>query len=561
MPSLSVAAPNIVEPVVPNVHRDDDAPQNSPLDVSSGLDAGKDDSAVDMEPMEMPIQPPRAKGRSVFGGTLVERRGSEAAYELHPMPTLFSERVRRPSAIRHDSAADTLVEVRSLAKTFEDETPATTSRRELPSGIFNEAAQEHNEQQTQKQKRRAWLHLAALYYAFFLEGWNDGTLGPLIPVLQRDYKVGFAVVSLVFVTNCIGFVTGAFVNVYVNDRLGFGKVMVLGAICQLIAYIIQSPGPPFPVMVVSYFFAGFGLSFQVEEALKLFPNAQGNGFVGSLPSSGWKLMVLHAMYGVGAFVAPLVSTYFSGTKHWSRHFVISACIAVSNTALLLAVFRGKKQNELMHEAGIKAEDHAATRSANPVGGIGNLYRQIFGIRAVYFMATFALIYIGVEVTVGGWIVTFIIEKRDGGHSAGYISSGFFGGLTVGRLGLIWINKRIGEYTVIFVYTILAIALEITVWLVPSIVQNAIAVSFIGLLLGPMFPLLVTHGARIIPASLFTGSMGWITGIGMSGSAALPFITGILAAKYGIGSLQPFLIAMMSTMLAMWALVPKTRRVD
>ena len=30
--------------------------------------------------------------------------------------------------------------------------------------------------------------------------------------------------------------------------------------------------------------------------------------------------------------------------------------------------------------------------------------------------------------VGGWIVTFVIDKRGGGASAGYMSSGFFGGM-------------------------------------------------------------------------------------------------------------------------------------
>lgn len=43
--------------------------------------------------------------------------------------------------------------------------------------------------------------------------------------------------------------------------------------------------------------------------------------------------------------------------------------------------------------------------------------------------------------VEGWIVTFIIRERDGGPSAGYISSGFFGGLTLGRVALIWFNRR------------------------------------------------------------------------------------------------------------------------
>lgn len=64
------------------------------------------------------------------------------------------------------------------------------------------------------------------------------------------------------------------------------------------------------------------------------------------------------------------------------------------------------------------------------------------------------------------------------------------------------------------------------------------VSFIGVLLGPMFPIVVSHSSKILPRRLLTGSVSWITGIGMSGSAALPFVTGILASRYGIGSLQP-----------------------
>lgn len=56
------------------------------------------------------------------------------------------------------------------------------------------------------------------------------------------------------------------------------------------------------------------------------------------------------------------------------------------------------------------------------------YKQILGISAVHYLGAFSLIYIGVEVTLGGWIVTFIRQHRGGGESSGYISSGFFGGM-------------------------------------------------------------------------------------------------------------------------------------
>ena len=73
-------------------------------------------------------------------------------------------------------------------------------------------------------------------------------------------------------------------------------------------------------------------------------------------------------------------------------------------------------------------------------------RQIMGMKVVHIIAFFCLAYVGVEVTIGGtivfffsfalthtanssegWIVTFAIEERGGGSSAGYLTSGFFGG--------------------------------------------------------------------------------------------------------------------------------------
>ena len=81
-------------------------------------------------------------------------------------------------------------------------------------------------------------------------------------------------------------------------------------------------------------------------------------------------------------------------------------------------------------------------------------------------------------------------------------------------------------------------LEATIWAVPSLLENAIAVSFIGLLLGPMYPILVRHSGKILPKWLYAGCIGLISGVGQAGAAVLPFLTGLLAARFGISSLQP-----------------------
>ncbi|KAG2008318.1 MFS transporter [Coprinopsis cinerea AmutBmut pab1-1] len=180
-------------------------------------------------------------------------------------------------------------------------------------------------------------------------------------------------------------------------------------------------------------------------------------------------------------------------------------------------------------------------------------------KTVHFLAFFILIYVGTEVTIGGWIVTYIIDERGGGPSAGYIASGFFGGLTLGRVVLLWVNEKVGERLVVYIYAILSLGLEFIVWFVPSLVGNAIAVSFIGLFLGPMFPLAINHASRVLPRHILTSSIGWIAGFGQAGSALMPFATGAIAQNHGIKSLHPLLVAMLGVLIVLWWLIPNQPR--
>ncbi|KAI0760123.1 major facilitator superfamily domain-containing protein [Fomes fomentarius] len=395
-------------------------------------------------------------------------------------------------------------------------------------------------------KKKSDIHFFALCWCVFGMGWNDGTTGPMLPRIQEHYHVNFAMVSMIFVLGALGFVSGSIANVYLTDLLGFGKILILGALLQLAAYVMISPAGPFPVMCCAFFLIGLGLSVQ---------NAHANGFVASLKKHArTKMGLLHGSYGLGALVSPLVSTQFSkSTRYWSYHYIISAALYVSIAVMSWFVFRGKTQDEVLKEEG---ELHASSDAPGP----SNKYKQIFGLKEVHLIAMFAIIYVGVEVTMGGWSVTYILEKRNGGSNSGYIATGFFAGLMLGRILLMWLNKRIGERFALFLYAVLAIALEITVWVVPSLIENAIAVSFVGLVLGPMYPILMNHSSTILPRWLLTGCMGYIAGVGQAGSAILPFITGILASRFGIASLQPFIVSMMSALIVLWAMIPRARYV-
>ncbi|KAL6302999.1 MFS general substrate transporter [Sparassis latifolia] len=397
---------------------------------------------------------------------------------------------------------------------------------------------------------KANIQFAAMCLCLFLAGWNDGTTGPLLPRIQKVYNVGFALVSLIFVFNCVGFVVAAAANVALTDKFGFGisyeHSTVTGSVAQVIGYALEAPAPPFPVFVMGYAVNGFGLALQ---------DAGANGYVASLAhNSATRMGILHAVYGVGALSSPLVSTQFSQLPRWSLHYLVSLGIALANTVFLIAVIRFRTQDECLADIGQAPADHSALSNSED-----SKYKQIFRLRPLHLLAFFILVYVGVEVTIGGWIVTFIINVREGGPSSGYISSGFFGGLTLGRVALLWLNKLIGERRVIFLYMLLAIALELVVWLVPSLIGGAVAVSFVGMFLGPIYPIVMNHSGRILPPWLLTGCIGWIAGFGQAGSAFFPLLAGLLASREGIKSLQPLLVSMMCFMFCLWTLVPSTPR--
>ncbi|TFY55750.1 hypothetical protein EVG20_g9203 [Dentipellis fragilis] len=381
------------------------------------------------------------------------------------------------------------------------------------------------------------IQFFSLCYTLFLAGWNDGTTGPLLPRIQSVYNVGW-------LHNCLARLhlelRWSVSNIWLTDKLGFGKAIVLGSASQAVAYCLQAPGPPFPLFVIAYCINGFGMAIQ---------DAQANGYVASYKdNAAAKMGILHATYGAGALAAPLVATQFAQLHHWSFHYLASLGVALSNALILAAVFRFKRQDECLAQIGQSAGEQGTSEDSK--------YRQIFRLKELHLLAFFIFVYVGVEVTLGGWIVTYVRQVRGGGASSGYISAGFFGGLMVGRVALLWVNKAIGERLVIFFYVLLAIGLELVIWLVPSLIGGAVAVSIVGVLLGPVYPIVMNESSRILPRWLLTGCIGWIAGFGQTGSAILPFMTGAIASKAGIKSLQPVLVSMMGLLVVLWALVPR-----
>ncbi|KAH9899244.1 MFS general substrate transporter [Cubamyces lactineus] len=394
-------------------------------------------------------------------------------------------------------------------------------------------------------RRKATMQFVTLCCSMFVAGWNDGTLGPLLPRIQEVYHVGYAVVSLIFVVSCTGAVLGSCTFLYMFDRLGYGLVVVLASCLMIIAYALEAAAIPFPVFVVVYFFIGYGGSFL---------NSGSNVFLAnvSVGKASRRFGILHGVYGLGAMASPLVSTQFALLPHWSFVYLIHLGLLIITVIMQVLTFRFQSQEQCAREIG----------QPHPDNGSDSLllrYKRVFRLRVVHLMALFAFIYVGVEVSIGSWIVTYVIKLRNGGPNSGYIPSGLFGGLMIGRVALLPFSKLVGERRVIFLYILLVMALEFVVWFVRSQVGDALAVAFIGFFLGPLFPIMTNHAGGILPPDLISGGVGWIASWGAAGAAVWPFVVGAIASRTGIGSLTPFVVSLTGVLFVTWACVPRSRQ--
>lgn len=106
------------------------------------------------------------------------------------------------------------------------------------------------------------------------------------------------------------------------------------------------------------------------------------------------------------------------------------------------------------------------------------------------------------VSLGGWIVVFMTNVRGAtSFAGGATATGFWGGMTVGRLFLSFLTARIGEFRSVLLYLALTIILELIFWLVPNLVVSAVSIAFVGMFMGKSMPLSAFSQSELSPSAV------------------------------------------------------------
>lgn len=113
----------------------------------------------------------------------------------------------------------------------------------------------------------------------------------------------------------------------------------------------------------------------------------------------------------------------------------------------------------------------------------------------------------------------MIEARHGKpFESGVVPTGFWLGITLGRITLGFLTARLGVRLATSFYLAITIGLELVFWLVPNFVVSAIAVAFLGYFAGPLFPSAIAASTQLLPKHLHTSSVGLSSALGGGGAA-------------------------------------------
>jgi fucose permease len=247
---------------------------------------------------------------------------------------------------------------------------------------------------------------------------------------------------------------------------------------------------------------------------------------------------------------------------WSRFYLLTLSMAVFNL-----VFSGwsfwhyEKESApaLLTELERAASQQNSSATVTQPSQFANMLRA-FKSKTVILGSLFIFAYQGSEVSISGWVISFLIATRHGNPSAvGYVTAGFWGGITLGRFLLSHPAHKIGEKVFVYGMVVGAAVFELLVWQVPNIIGDAVAVAIVGLLLGPVYPCATAVFSRAIGRQHQVSSLGVISAFGSSGGAVAPFATGILAQAVGTFVLHPIAIGLFAVMLICWYGLPNVRK--
>ena len=348
----------------------------------------------------------------------------------------------------------------------------------------------------------------AYYLAFILLGLMIAAEGPTLLKLAEHTSSALDQISLLFLFGSLGYLLGSYIGGRLYDRVPghpfMAGVLIFVGITIALIPLASSRGVLFAVALTSGLFKG-ALDVGCNTLLLWVHNEKVGPFMNGL----------HAFFGVGAFIAPLIVAQVlsaTGDIYW-----VYWLFAILSFPLAIWIWN------LPSPASRAVPAHHVSTP--------------LPIFPVLIMVLCFVLYVGGEAGYGAWIYTYAFTLNFGTEvTAAYLTSAFWGAFTLGRLFGIWFSTRARPITILildFAGCILSIGLillfpqsRFVLWL---------GTILFGISQASVFPTFLTLGEEPMHV---TGTIAglFLVGAGIGGMI-LPWLIGQAFVQVGAGAMM------------------------
>lgn len=365
------------------------------------------------------------------------------------------------------------------------------------------------------------------YLAFFALGLMGAMLGPTLNALAEHTRSQISQISILFTARSLGYLAGSFVLGRLYDRLPGHWIISSMLVCMGILVAFSAVIPMLWLLFIVMLLIG------VTEGIV---DVGGNTLLMWVhsPNSGPFMNGLHFFFGAGAFISPLIIAWVVARTSDIQWAYWTLAILFLPAALWLACLPSPT-------------NPAATRTG-PVAKVNPIL--------VSLVALFLFLYVGAEVSFGGWVYTYAVDlKLADIQTAALLTSFFWGALTAGRLLSIPIALRAQPRRILLVDLVGVIVsfLIVLFWPVPSVGLWVGSIA-IGLFMASIFPTMLSFAEKRMAMS------GKVTGyffIGSSlGGMFVPWLCGQLFDLRGPQSAMILMLIVAVLNLALFGVLMK-----
>lgn len=357
--------------------------------------------------------------------------------------------------------------------------------------------------QVSKEDTQKTLKTIAYYTAFVALGMTSASLGPTLPALAAHTQTHLSEASILFTARSLGYLLGSLRGGRLFDRMPGHRVQAMALSFMAIMLLLVPTLPSLWVLGVVLVLLGIG--------------------EGTLDVGGNTLLVwvhkekvgpfmngLHFFFGIGAFLSPVIiaqALLLTGDITWAYWVLALVLIPV-----IFLVSR------------VPSPSIAAGSNADQPGSVN------FGL--VLLIMTFFFLNVGAEGSFGGWIFSYAKAQNLANEvNAAYLTSAFWGGLTVGRLLAIPIAARVHPRWILLGDLLGCLAsLSLILFWQNSFTGVWLGSCGMGLFMASVFPTTITLSNRYLPIN---GRItGWFFVGASAGSMFFPWLIGQLFEPVG-----------------------------